>query len=97
MAAITPLDFLDQLLLRMSFPMTFDVARVREVALCVILLTYTDHKFRWLQKTKYMIDFTFNTYNTLLLREENSWINLYFNHYLLSLSYLYPSVIIPPR
>jgi len=45
MAAITPLDFLDQLLLRMSFPMTFDVARVREVALCVILLTYTDHKF----------------------------------------------------
>ena len=46
MAAITPIDFLDQLLWRMSFPVTYDVSRVREIALCVAILTYTDHKFR---------------------------------------------------
>lgn len=45
MAAITPLDFLDQLLWRMSFPLNVNVTRVREVALCVILLSFTDYKF----------------------------------------------------
>jgi len=44
MAAITPVDFLDQLLWRLTIPMT-NVHRVRHVALCVSLLTFGDHKF----------------------------------------------------
>jgi len=69
MAAITPLDFLDQLLWRMTFPVTFDVGRVRERALCVALLTYTDHKFSHYPPS--MIAATCITFAVRYLRESD--------------------------
>jgi len=69
MAAITPIDFLDQLLWRMSFPVTYDVSRVREIALCVAILTYTDHKFSHYPPS--MIAATCITFSVTYLRESD--------------------------